>query len=97
MEGSHQPAHQLILAPAALYLRTAGFQGILPAAVQNSARLTKLPVQGHFKEKANFAIHEVEEPSLLQQASMYHNASIVIQMHGAALGEAYHVSALPVS
>lgn len=32
-------------------------------------------------------IEEVEEPSLLQQATMYHNASIVIQMHGAALGE----------
>ena len=54
-------------------------------------------MQGHFKEKATFAIHEVEDPSLLQQASMYHNASIVIQMHGAALGEASHTSALLVT
>ena len=43
-------------------------------------------LQAHFKGAASFVIEEVEEPTLYQQASIYHAASIVIQMHGAALG-----------
>lgn len=58
------------------------------AAVAPASRW--LRVQAIFGKKARFVVEEVEEPTLFQQAAIYYNASIVIQMHGAALGELAH-------
>ena len=43
-------------------------------------------MQASFGVQATLQVREVERPSLREQASIYYNASILIQMHGAALG-----------
>ena len=43
-------------------------------------------MQAHYGDRATLQVREVEKPSLRDQASIYYNASILVQMHGAALG-----------
>lgn len=44
-------------------------------------------LQARFPGTLNITVDKLEGKSLRQQAALYYNASIVIQTHGAALGE----------
>lgn len=52
-------------------------------------------LQARFPGTLNITVDKLEGKSLRQQAALYYNASIVIQTHGAALGELLPGANLP--
>ena len=75
---------------AALYLRTSARTALADMKQLLCHQLSHLScrvLQAQFPGQLNIAVDKLEGKTLRQQAALYSNASIVIQTHGAALGD----------